>query len=72
MRNTFGRQAIPMIVGLRRSQSNGGAAQGTLSRCGDWVRKWVACLQSPATTPGFGQQEDAQSQFDETPKVYLD
>jgi putative DNA methylase len=59
MRNTFGRQAIPMVWDYAEANvlSN---STGSFLSCVDQVKKVVANL--PAALPGYSSQKDAQTQ----------
>jgi len=59
VRNTFGRQAIPMVWDYAETGilSDSG---GSWINCIDWIWKVIASL--PGTSNGFSQQADAQNQ----------
>jgi putative DNA methylase len=66
MRNTFGRQAIPMTWDYAEGNPFSDSS-GNWTAMVDWARKALATM--PASTPGFALQADAQSQSASDGKV---
>ena len=66
MRNTFGRQAIPMTWDYAEVNPMCDSSGNAIAML-EWVRKCVA--QLPATAPGYARQVDAQVGSIHTPRV---